>query len=181
MEAQYGKPLAPNSTVILTNTSPTGSVVAEYHIPSATIKDVLQYVGFNNIPFDHSAAVLGVFLYMFYPTDNPYTNDELGYYRQREWRIIAPESIEVKRRAFTRALSTAEISKLEEIDPLFWRHELPVGSGYQRRSQLAVVFDPEPNWNAFEAMAEIFVSESGVERVKAIVRGRARVRRLILR
>jgi hypothetical protein len=177
MEAQYGQPVLPNCEAILKNTDPTGSVVAEYRIPSADIRDVLQYVGFNNIPFDHSAAVLGFFLNMFYPTDNPYTNDQLGYYRQREWRLIACD-IGVKGRTITRALSPIEISRLEEIDPLFWAHELSHEGVRQRRSQLALAYDPSPGWNLFEFLDEIFVPEHAVERVTAIVDQRVRVRQL---
>jgi len=175
-----GMPVKSPDDITLRNTGPTGNVVSEYKIPAANVREVLQWIGFNNIPFDHSAAVLGVFLSMFYPTDNPYSNDELGYYRQREWRIVAPD-VGVKGRAITRALSSAETSKLEEIDPLFWTRELQVGGGHQRRSQLAVVFDPLPEWNLFGTVDEIFVSESGTERVKAIVGDRVRVRRMHVR
>ena len=81
------------------------------------------YVGFNNIPFDHSAALLRVFLSMFYPTDNLYTADALGYYRQREWRVISSD-IEFNKHPATRALTGPEQERLLSIDREFWSRQL---------------------------------------------------------
>jgi hypothetical protein len=62
------RPVAPGCPVRLTNTDPAGTVVAEYTVVADDVRHVLQHVGFNNIPFDQSAGVLGAFLNMFYPT-----------------------------------------------------------------------------------------------------------------
>jgi hypothetical protein len=164
---KFGRPVDPNYELHLQNSDSVGNVVAKYTIPASSVHDVLQYVGFNNIPFDHSIGVLNVFLNMFYPTDNTHTGDELGYYRQREWRLIAGD-IHLNGRSIGRSLSEPEITRLQEIDRHFWTRELMVDGVARQRSSLALVYEPVPNWNFFELVETIFVPEYAVERVRAI-------------
>jgi hypothetical protein len=168
LSQRLNMPVSPNFELPLRNTGPDGSVIAEYKFGASTVRDFLQYIGFNNIPFDHSAAVLGFLLNLFYPTDNTYKNDQLGYYRQREWRLIYSD-LAVKGRPVGRKLSSPEIAKLEEIDPEFWSRELVVDGVRQRRSALALVFDPVPGWDFFELAEEILVPERAIDQVRAIV------------
>jgi hypothetical protein len=162
------RPLAPGCTVKLANTDPAGNVVAEYTVLADDIRHVLQHVGFNNIPFDHSAGVLGAFLNMFYPTDNPYTNDQLGYYRQREWRLIG-DNVNIKGRPISRGLSAPEVGRLEQIDPEFWARELTADGVQRRRSELALLYDPLPDWDFLDLVEEIFVPQGATDLVRAIV------------
>ena len=74
-------------TLNLQNTDERGRVVAHYDVPADQVKKVLDHILFKAIPFDHSSAFLGLMMNVFYPTDNDYTGTELGYYRQREWRL----------------------------------------------------------------------------------------------
>ena len=108
---RLGKPVSPDCELTLGNTSAAGDVVAEYKIKISDLQHVLQYVGFNAIPFDHSSGILGVFLDMFYPTDNTYKNDQLGYYRQREWRLSA-SNVNLYGRPIGRKLSDTEVATL---------------------------------------------------------------------
>jgi hypothetical protein len=105
-------------------------------------------VGFNSIPFDHSSGIRGYFLDMFYPTDNTYRNNQLGYYRQREWRLIG-SNVRLNGRPIGRKLLDAEAAALETIDPEFWSHKLTVDGMQRRRSDLALVYDPMPGWDFF--------------------------------
>ncbi len=175
LAGQLGRPVAPNYTLNLQNSDPAGNIVAEYSIPASNVRDVLQHVGFNSIPFDHSIGVLNVFLNMFYPTDNNHTGDELGYYRQREWRLIAG-NIQINRRQICRSLSESEAAKLLEIDPKFWTRELMVNGVSHQRSDLALLYEPMRDWNFLELVEAIFVPESAIERVRAIVGDKIAVR-----
>jgi hypothetical protein len=166
--ARYGKPVAPNFELNLRNTDGAGNVVADYKVPASTVREVLQHVGFNNIPFDHSIGVLSAFLNMFYPTDDEHTGDELGYYRQREWRLIAGD-INFGGRPMGRSLTESEITMLQRIDPQFWNRELTVDGVQQPRSALALVYDPVPDWNLFDLVEAIFVPHRAIERVRSIV------------
>jgi hypothetical protein len=173
--ARFGYPPEPNYRLNLRNTDAAGSVVADYSVAAEDVRHVLQHVGFNNIPFDHSIGVLTVFLNMFYPTDNAYTGDVLGYYRQREWRVIAGE-INFNLRPMGRSLSQSEIADVEDIDPKFWQRELTVDGVSTRRSALALVYDPVPDWNLFQLVDEVLAPQDAVERIREIVGENVRVR-----
>lgn len=165
---RLGKPVSPNCELNLQNTDAAGEVVARYNLRIADVQNLLQYIGFNNIPFDHSAGILGYFLNIFYPTDNLYLSDELGYYRQREWRIVA-NNVNVHGRPIGRSLSAAEVVQLEEIDLEFWGRQLSADGKLQRRSDLALIYDPMPAWRFFELVDEVFVPPSVVDQVEAVV------------
>jgi Putative abortive phage resistance protein AbiGi, antitoxin len=169
------EPVSPECKITLTNTDAVGGIAARYTIPVSAIRDILQYVGFNSIPFDHSNAVLGYFLNLFYPTDNAFKNDQLGYYRQREWRLIASD-LGIKGRPIARKLSGSEVTELEEIDPEFWRRELKEDNAGHRRSALALVYDPLPGWELFNLVEEVLVPEHAVDRSRAVVGDRVPVR-----
>jgi len=168
-------PVSPECEITLSNNDPDGNIVNQYKLPASAIRDILQYVGFNNIPFDHSAAVLGFLLNLFYPTDNAHRDDQLGYYRQREWRLIASD-LGIRGRPISRKLSGPETAKLEAIDPEFWRRELALDGVRQRRSDLAVLHDPMPGWEFFKLVEEVLVPERAIERARIIVGDRAIVR-----
>ena len=165
---KWGMPVDPNYTLNLQNTDSACNIVATYTIPASNVRNVLQHVGFNNIPFDHSIGVLNLFLNMFYPTDNTHTGDELGYYRQREWRLIAGD-IQFNGRPIGRSLSKAETAKLREIDCEFWSRELKVNGVFHQRSELAFLYEPTQEWNFLELVEAIFVPKHAVKQVRSIV------------
>lgn len=88
-QKRFGQPTSSDYTLKLQNTDPSGKIVVSKEIPAAHVQYFLQHVGFNSIPFNHSTGILSVFMNMFYPTDNTHADVQLGYYRQREWRLIA--------------------------------------------------------------------------------------------
>jgi len=161
-------PVNPTYNLDLGNTDSAGNIVAQYTIPASNVQNLLQYVSFNNIPFNHSIGVLNMFLNMFYPTDNEHTGNELGYYRQREWRLVAGE-INLGDRPVGRNLSATEIGRLQSIDHRFWTRELEVDGVSRQRSDLALLYEPTEGWNFLELVEAIIVPESAVERVIAIV------------
>ena len=165
---RFGQPVAPDYKLILRNPDSAGNIVAEYDVPASHVQNVLQHVGFNNIPFDHSIGVLSVFLNMFYPTDNTHTGDQLSYYRQREWRLIAGD-INFNGRPMGRGLSDTEIATLQNIDPDFWNRELMLEGVRRQRSALALVYDPIPDWMLFDLVEAVFVPEHAIGRAQAIV------------
>jgi hypothetical protein len=168
LSAQAGMPVSPSCEAILTNPNPDGKGKTEHRVPITEIEKIVRFVGFRNIPFDHSVAVLDYFLTLFYPTDNAHRNDELGYYRQREWRLVA-SNIGIQGRSLTRPLSGTEIADLERIDSEFWSRKLTVDSKTYRRSELALVFEPKPNWDFFEIVEAVLVPDFAVNRARSIV------------
>lgn len=111
---KLGMPVDPNYVLNLANTDPSGKIVEEYSIPASNVRNVLQHISFNNIPFNHSIGVLDLLQNIFYPTDNKHTGDELGYYRQREWRLIASD-FHINGRQIGRRLLEPEIASAPTI------------------------------------------------------------------
>jgi hypothetical protein len=165
---RFRMPVDPNYQMNLQNKDAAGNIVADHQVRASDVRHILQHVGFNNIPFDHSVGVLALFLNMFYPTDNTHTGDRLGYYRQREWRLIAGD-INFNGRPMGRTLSQIEAAKLQEIDQQFWTRELTVEGVTHQRSALALVYEPQPEWNFFELVDAIYAPQEALDRVRAIV------------
>jgi hypothetical protein len=164
----FGIPVAPNYALNLQNTDASGHVVAAYSVPAVQVQNILQHVGFNNIPFDHSIGVLAVFLNMFCPTDNLHLGEPLGYYRQREWRLIASD-IRINGRPLGRDLSDVEKETLAAVDPLFWNHPLLVDGNNVPRRDLAVVYEPLVGWSALDLIESIYAPVNALPHVKKIV------------
>jgi hypothetical protein len=174
---RHKMPVSPEYELTLQNAAPDASIAAQYKVRASVIRDILQYIGFRNIPFDHSTAILGYFLNIFYPTDNAYRSDQLAYYRQREWRLVASD-IGIKGRPIIRDLSGAEKARLEDIDPEFWLRELAVDGKNRRRVDLAVVYEPEPGWDFLKLVHEVLAPASAVDRIRTIVGDGVAVRSL---
>lgn len=165
---RFGHPVAPNYNLDLKNNDSAGNIVASYSVPATHVQQLLQHVGFNNIPFDHSIGVLGIFLNMFYPTDNLYQGELLGYYRQREWRLIASD-VKINGRPMGRELSVAEKNDLTAINPTFWNRAILVDGNDTTRQELALVYEPIEGWNIFDFLESIYAPECVHARVRKIV------------
>lgn len=165
---QFERPVDADYTLNLINTAPTGEVAARYDIPASLVRDVFSYVGYRNIPFDHSAGLLQVFLNMFYPTDNTYSGDVLGYYRQREWRFVAGD-FHINGQPIGRPLAESAINDLNSIDRRFWTTNLDVNGSPVERSKLALVYKPTSDWDIFKIVNAIFAPKSAVKKVRSIM------------
>lgn len=176
LQAKLGVPVHENYTLNLRNSGKSGEIVADYPVPAAHIHQLMQHVGFNNIPFDHSVGVLAMLMNMFYPTDNPYAQDELGYYRQREWRLIGGE-IKFNGRPMGRELTINERSRLLQVDPVFWGRAITVPRTHteppetKSRVEWAQVYEPLNGWNLFEHVDHIRAPKQVLDKVRAIVGG----------
>jgi len=164
---RFGYPLSPNATLQLQNTDPTGTAVANYTVPASNVDAMMKHIGYRNIPFDHSIGMLSVFLNIFYPTDNTHSGELLGYYRQREWRLIGGE-LNFNNRLLGRPLTQPEIARLMTIDEHFWSRELSWAGSLRPRSALAVIYDPADKWDFFEIVEKVFVPRSIEMEARAI-------------
>lgn len=167
-ERMFGHPVAANYRARLRNPDAAGNIVASYDVPASDVQNMLSFIGFNNIPFDHSIAVLEVLLNMFCPTDNDHQGQALGYYRQREWRLIGG-NIRVNNRPVARTLSNDEKARVTAIDPEFWTCQLNVSGKIRSRRDLASVFEPAKDWNWLDAVDAVYAPPDAMEEVKQIV------------
>ncbi|WP_157817108.1 abortive infection system antitoxin AbiGi family protein [Bradyrhizobium sp. SK17] len=174
LQAQSGLPVNEDYTMNLRNSGPNGEIVEDYVVPAIHIHQLMKHVGFNNIPFDHSVGVLAVLLNMFYPTDNPYAQDELGYYRQREWRLVGGE-VNFNGRPMGRQLTETEQTQLLQIDPAFWGRDMTVKihadapPDTKKRVEWAQVYEPTPGWNWLEYVDHIRIPKAFAEDARRIL------------
>lgn len=168
LSKKHSLPIAENCTINLINTGSKGEVVHSYTIPIDNVQAMLKHLGFNNIPFDHSVGILNLFLNMFYPTDNNHADQELGYYRQREWRLVAGD-IKINGRSLGRKLLPSEKDKLLDIDRGFWSREIEIEKTRHQRVDLALVYDPLPDWDLITHIRALHVPKACKDQAKDIV------------
>ena len=116
-------PLAENETVI--------SV--------AGVKALLSYLTRDIQPVIKLWAAIKALSGFFYPVEDLKYTDLLGYYRQREWRILASmakDGIEL-----TRPLDTGEMDSLLKLDPEFFGQQLCFRTGKYRRVDQCKLFE----------------------------------------
>jgi hypothetical protein len=68
-----------------------------------------------------------------------------------------------------RSLTQTEVSALEGIDPDFWTRELEIDERRDKRSSLALIYDPIPNWSFFDLVDAVYVPEHAIDQARAIV------------
>lgn len=166
----YGAPLDPDCVLTLNNTDEAGDVVASYQVPASTLNDFMKHIGFGNIPFEHSVGMLDLFLSTLYPTDNTHTSELLGYYRQREWRLIAGD-VALNGRPMGRGLTAKETTRLIEIDPHFWRRDVTFKGKTSPRHALAQVYDPAADWRFFDLVQEVVAPKDLLGKIAPMLQG----------
>jgi hypothetical protein len=171
---RLNEPVDQNYTLNLQNVNPQGQVVASYSIPAEHAQQVLRFIGFNNIPFRHSIGILDVLLNLFCPTDNLHCNELLGYYQQREWRLIS-SNVHFEGRPMVRVLSASEKEMVLRTNVKFWSHTLTVEKRELRRIDLAVVYEPFQGWNALSNAHCIYTPKAYEDKVRDIVEDRCLV------
>ena len=110
--------IAEDCIVTLTNEDQSGGTVQTFQVPWKAIRDLLSYIGFETAPFNAMTGATSIAQALFYPTDDDHHDHELGYYRQREWRITADYYVNGSPRG--RSLQYEEKELLLELDQSFW-------------------------------------------------------------
>ncbi len=114
--------MADDCKVTLRNGDELRGTLQEFVVPWKAIKDFLSFIGFENAPFDAMIGVISIAQSLFYPTDNDHVGEQLGYYRQREWRITAGYAVNKTPRG--RILDANEKQSLIDLDSSFWKRKL---------------------------------------------------------
>lgn len=169
-----GFPVDKDATIDLSNVTPQGARVNEFKIKPADVAALMTHIGYRNIPFAHSIAMLAIYENMFYPTDNAYSDDMLGYYRQREWRLVL-SNVEFNGQPIFRPLTTDERGTLEAIEPAFWQRELTIKGETSRRSALAQIYLPYGSPTPSDLIESIVVPPSAEDAVREFYNGEIEV------
>ena len=128
--------------VILSNGDATRGKVQEFQIPWKVIRDLLSFIGFETAPFNAMTGVTSIAQTLFYPTDDDHHDQELGYYRQREWRITADYYVNGLPRG--RSLQDEEKDLLLEVDRYFWRGNTHTTKPNPRVDEALALVQPAP-------------------------------------
>ena len=128
--------------VILSNGDASRGTVQEFQIPWKVIRDLLSFIGFETAPFNAMTGVTSVAQTLFYPTDDDHHEQELGYYRQREWRITADYYVNGLPRG--RSLQDEEKDLLLEVDRYFWKGNTHTSNPNPRVDEALALVQPAP-------------------------------------
>lgn len=169
--AYEGHPVNKDAVLNLGNTTPEGKRLNESTVRVSDVAALMTYIGYRNIPFAESIAMLSIYENMFYPTDNAHTDDMLGYYRQREWRLV-DSNIQINGQPMTRALTSREREKLEAVDPAFWQRQLTVKDVTASRSGLAKICLPYGSPEVGSLIESIVVPPSAEAAVRELYDGK---------
>ena len=128
--------------VTLTNVDESGGAVQEFQVPWKAIRDLLSFIGFKTAPFNAMMGVTSITQALFYPTDDDHHDQELGYYRQREWRITADYYVNDSPRG--RSLEDKEKELLLAIDVSFWGGNTHSSKPSPRVDEALALVQPTP-------------------------------------
>jgi hypothetical protein len=117
-------------------TGGSGSVQTELTIRGA--RDLLAYLEHGHQPIHILRSAVQALAGYFYPVEDLNYTDVLGYYRQREWRIIG--NMVHMNQPMSRNCSGAEQAFLEKLDPQFWARTIDLPTGPTKRSMAAQVY-----------------------------------------
>ena len=141
----------------LGNVDERGSIVQEFQVPWKVTRDLLDYIGFRTAPFNAMTGVTTIAQALFYPTDDDHHDQELGYYRQREWRITADYYVNGKPRG--RDLVDEEMQLLLDLDESFWGGSIHPSNPNPRAAEALALVQPTPA-ELLDAVARIIVPDS---------------------
>ena len=134
--------VADDCVVTLRNVDESGDTVQEFQVPWKAIRDLLRFVGFETAPFDAMTGVTSIVQALFYPTDDDHHDQELAYYRQREWRITADYHMNGSPRG--RSLQDEEKELLLELDESFWKGNTHPSNPIPRVDEALALVQPAP-------------------------------------
>lgn len=171
--SEHATSVNPDYTIHLQNSGDNNDIVQSAEIPAKTIRDMLNYIGFRNAPFNAMIGVLSLAQSLFYPTDNEHIDEALAYYRQREWRITAGYNINGQPRA--RTLADAEKASITAIDTQFWtRHDVIDGKQVSRIDR-ALVLNQFGDKSPADSISRVLVPAEALDEVRQLFGNRANV------
>ena len=169
VQNQFGKPVVDNHQLNLRNTDSSGNIVQEFSVSSEVIRNILRYLQFETAPFEAMRGVTSMAQSLFYPTDDDYHDEELGYYRQREWRITGDYYINGNRRG--RVPRDEEKTLLLGADQSLWSRPLHSSWPTLRVEEALVLTQPTPG-ELFDKVNRIIVPTDYFDQACELFSGR---------
>ena len=164
LKDQGAETIAEDCIVTLNNTDSSRGTVQQFQIPWQTIKNILDYINFETASFDAMGTAISLSQSLFYPTDDEHQGQELGYYKQREWRITAGYNVNGVPRG--RELQNEEKERLIKTNESFWEKHTH-SSRQTLRIDDALVLQPMPD-EMLEMTTRIIVPDDFFDRAHKI-------------
>jgi hypothetical protein len=153
-----GSNTVPDDCMInLRNGDEARGTVQEFQIPWNVLRDLLSFIGFETAPFNAMIGATSIAQALFYPTDDDHHDEELGYYRQREWRITADYYVNGSPRG--RSLEDEEKKLLLALDASFWGANTDPSKSISRVDEALTLVQPTPT-ELLEMITRIIVPDN---------------------
>ncbi len=143
-------------------------------IPLVHIQNLNDHINFDTIPYNHSLGALEFITNLFYPTDNKHSAEILGYYNQREWRIVKG-NFKTNDTSLDKPLTKKEKQKLLKIDKQFWSKEIVFDNEKLVRHNFATKYTPYKGFDIFDIIEKIFVPSSILKYCTGLIEERVEV------
>ncbi|ATP56240.1 hypothetical protein CPT03_07040 [Pedobacter ginsengisoli] len=140
--------------LILTNKGdsfPTDIKIKDLHFLLSMLNDGSQ-------PFSEQLGAIKGLSNLFYPIENTKYTDKLGYYMQREWRMIS--NIKYRNKSLVNDLTTEEKDRLLELDKKYFDKEVIIPTGTFKRIDLCRFLRTINGKPITELIKRIFVPNS---------------------
>lgn len=158
--------VAEDFTIQLQNINDQKEIMHSNTVPAKYVRDTINYIGFQNAPFDLMVGVLSLVQTLFYPTDDELHDDPLSYYRQREWRIAG--GLLFNGVAHGRPLLNSEKKLLLGIDSKFWSKQVSDNEGAFKRIDETVIIDRFEGRPIIEFLSAIVVPAQSFDKAKSL-------------
>ena len=158
--------LADDCMVVLRNGDESRGTVQESQVPWKAIRDLLSFIGFETAPFNAMTGATSIAQALFYPTDDDHHDQELGYYKQREWRITADYYVNESPRG--RSLQDEEKELLRELDESFWGGHTHPSEPIPRVDKALALVQPAPA-ELFDKVTRIVVPDNFAGQARQIL------------
>lgn len=142
-------------------------VISGTRCSAGGVKALLSYLTEGMQPVVKLWAAIKALSGFFYPAEDLKYTDLLGYYQQREWRILAnmaKDGVEL-----TRSLYAGEVESLLELDPEFFGEQLLFRTGKYRRVDQCKLFEQLDGKPIIRHARRVIVPAVAVARAKEIL------------
>jgi hypothetical protein len=144
-----------------------GNKIELHDVETKGAEKIIRLLGRDRQPLDQQLGALQSICHMFYPTENTKNSPNLGYYRQKEWRIFS--GLVLNGRPTYDHLSTEEIAFLLKLDNEFFSKVIMFPGGNASivsRCEIIREINSKP---IRELISRIFVPIGIKEKVQALL------------
>lgn len=128
---------APEEKTIRCTLGFTESGLKDFHLDIASAKHVFEILTYALTPPDVLVPAFEAAMRYFVPADDLRQHEELGFYREREWRIAA--NVAMAGKPLLQAPNRDLINRLKALDPEFFDRPFHSSQGKKTRADLVSV------------------------------------------